>query len=364
MPIKPKPTPTLKARPGTAEEIFAQTLEGAKALWGETQIESLIERTMQIFHTNFAIPSLAVLRLAHGAESPLTEAPVREIGRYFSSEKLTEIGATLGPLLLAPEMADGIQSLKVGDKDVHVARLGDQQQEPYLLLWLDPERTHETTALAIDFFIRQLQNTYSWFSRIAESQTLLHLDDLTGLYNHRYLDTALDRETKRSARYGSSFCLLFIDLDHFKPVNDNFGHLAGSQVLREVAAIIRATVRDVDLVFRFGGDEFVVLLIEAESATGLRTAIRIQERIQASKFVVAKDAIARVTSSIGVAAFPEHADEKDRLIAVADECMYESKRRGKNQCVLATNEHRSAPGSKLNEDQNQKKKDPKAWSNR
>ncbi|MES2745211.1 MAG: GGDEF domain-containing protein, partial [Bdellovibrionota bacterium] len=357
MPIKPKPTPTLKARPGTTEEVFARTLAGAEALWRETQIESLIEKTMQLFHSNFAIPSVAVLKLSGGDEKPLSEVPGSGIGQYFTSEKLAEICAILRPVMLSPETADGIQSLKVEDKTVHFARLGDQQQEPYLLLWLDAKKAHESAEVAVDFLVRQLQNTYSWFSRIAETQTLLHLDDLTGLYNHRYLDIALDRETKRSARYNSSFCLLFIDLDHFKPVNDTYGHLAGSQVLREVAAIIRATVRDVDLVFRFGGDEFVVLLIEAESATGLKTAVRIQERIQASKFVVAKDAIARVTSSIGVAAFPEHADEKERLIAVADECMYESKRRGKNQCVLATTENKSASGPNPSE-----QKDPKTWS--
>lgn len=342
MPIKPKPTPTLKARPGSTEEVFARTLEGAESLWRETQIESLIDKTMQLFHSNFSIPAVAVLKLFEGGEQPLAEVPGVGIGTYFTHEVQNRIAHILKPVMLSAEAADGIQTLNFEEQVIHFARLGISPQEPYLLLWLESSKLSESAEIAVDFLVRQLQNTYSWFSRIAETQTLLHLDDLTGLYNHRYLEIALDRETKRSARYGSSLCLLFIDLDHFKPVNDTYGHLAGSQVLREVAAIIRATVRDVDLVFRFGGDEFVVLLIEADAEAGLRTATRIQERIQASKFVVAKDAIARVTSSIGVAAFPEHADEKERLIALADECMYESKRRGKNQCVLASADQKVA----------------------
>lgn len=346
MPIKPKPTPTLKARPGSTEDVFARTLEGAEALWRETQIENLIGKTVQLFHHNFEISSAAVLKLHNGDENKsLSELPLNATGPFFTTDVLSRISSILRPIILSAEAADGIQTLQFEDKVIHFARLGDQQQEPYLLLWLDLQKPNESAEIAVDFLVRQLQNTYSWFSRIAETQTLLHLDDLTGLYNHRYLDIALDREIKRAARYNSSFSLLFIDLDHFKPVNDTYGHLAGSQVLREVAAIIRATVRDVDLVFRFGGDEFVVLLIEADSQTGLKTAIRIQERIQASKFVVGKDAIAQVTSSIGVATFPEHADEKERLIAVADECMYESKRRGKNQCVLAPVDKSAVPTS-------------------
>lgn len=359
MPIKPKPTPTLRAKPGSTKDVFARTLAGSEELWRETQIESLMAKTMRLFHTNFAIPSLALLKLPEGHDEALTAASGTFIGGFFTPSILSEITRVLQPVMRSAEAAEGIQSFSFEGRMVHFARLGIQQQEPYLLLWLDPEKPSESANVAVDFLVRQLQNTYSWFSRIAESQALLHLDDLTGLYNHRYLDIALDRETKRSARYGSSICLLFIDLDNFKPVNDTYGHLAGSQVLREVAAIIRATVRDVDLVFRFGGDEFVVLLIEADAATGLKTAIRIQERIQASKFVLAKDAIARVTSSIGVAAFPEHAQEKERLIALADECMYESKRRGKNQCVLASADPKFDNSMNLGAE-----KEAKIWPNR
>ncbi|RYZ58166.1 MAG: GGDEF domain-containing protein [Proteobacteria bacterium] len=357
MHIKPKPTPTLKARPGTTEEIFAKTLAGAEALWRETHVESLIERTLQLFSKNFSISSMALLRQNRDRKKITIPISGFDTPSYFDDSRQKIIMGRLNQFQAnASDYAEGINSLQIEGRNINFAMLGDNDQDTYVLLWLDSDRPNESTDVAIDFLVRQLQNTYRWFSRMTETQSLLHLDDLTGLYNHRYMDVALDRETKRSLRYGSNFCLLFIDLDNFKPVNDNFGHLAGSQVLREVAAIIRATVRDVDLVFRFGGDEFVVILIEADSATGLRTANRIQERIEQSKFVVAKDAFAQVTSSIGVAAFPEHADEKERLIAIADECMYESKRRGKNQCVLAQ--------VNANYSRATAEKDQKVWPNR
>ncbi len=361
MTIKPKLTPTLKARPGSTEAVFSQTLAGAEALWRETQIGTLIEKTMQIFHHDFAVPSIAVLRLEEHGEMGMSEIPGSGKGAYFTASVLKRIANVLRPIMHTAESSEGIQTLQFEGQPIHFARLGILKEEPYLLLWQHPLETTESTDVAIDFLVRQLQTTYSWFSRIAESQALLHMDDLTGLFNHRYLDIALERETKRALRYGSNLSLLFIDLDHFKPINDTFGHLVGSQVLKEVAAIIKACVRDVDLVFRFGGDEFVVILIEADAAAGLRTAVRIQEKIQNSKFVVGKDAIAQVTSSIGVAAFPEHTDEKERLIALADECMYESKRRGKNQCVLASRELSLSMNNPLT---TPSEKDPVKWPTR
>ncbi len=331
---KPRPTLTLKARPGSTEEAFAKTLAGAEALWRETHIESLIERTMQLFARNYAIHSLGLIKIRR--EDKALRFTGIEACDFLSEAQKSGLRQRL--LQIEPndhDFFEGIHALDLEGQSYSIALLGDSDQDAYALVWLENDAVSDTDAVAVDFLVRQLQTTFRWFSRMTETQTLLHLDDLTGLYNHRYLDVALDREVKRSQRYGSNFSLLFIDLDNFKPVNDTYGHLAGSQVLREVAAIIKATVRDVDLVFRFGGDEFVVILIEADANTGLKTAKRIQERIQTAKFVVAKDAIAQVTSSIGVAAFPEHADQKEKLIAVADECMYESKRRGKNQCVLA-----------------------------
>ncbi len=345
MNIKPKSTKTLVAAPGSPEAVFTQMIAGCEALWRETHLESLVTRTIKLLRSNFSIPAFALLRLETSEEGQGIEAvPIKDVAE-FDSRILQEITAQLKLIdLKSYDYTEGINHLEVEDKGVNFALLGDPMHEWYGLVWEDlslsgpsseaSDSLHASAEIAVDFLVKQLQTTCRWFSRFTETQTLLHIDDLTGLYNHRYLELSLERELKRAQRYNSSFCLLFIDLDDFKPINDQHGHLAGSQVLREVASILKLTVRDVDLVFRYGGDEFVVLLIESDAKAGYKTAQRIREKIQQTNFEVAPGRFAQLTSSIGVAAFPEHGVEKDRLLAMADECMYESKRNGKNRVVL------------------------------
>jgi diguanylate cyclase (GGDEF)-like protein len=307
----------------------------------------MVKRTMKLLQNNFGISDLALLKL-HGNGDDLWAEKVPLRLKTTHEWTKTQLDAILAQWKRIPvQEADytaGINYLESGGLNLCFAFLGDPVSEWYALIWTEKQGEADenqpqkySTDLALDFIIKQLQTTCRWLTRFSETQTLLNMDDLTGLYNHRYLEQAIDREIKRAQRYDSSFCLLFIDLDDFKPINDKYGHLAGSQVLREVAQILKSTLRDVDLVFRYGGDEFVILLIESDARNGLKTAQRIRERIQHTGFSVGGGATAHVTASIGVAAFPEHAQEKDRLLALADECMYESKRHGKNQVVLVGN---------------------------
>lgn len=350
MSIKPKSSKTIVPAPGSAEEVFTQMIAGCEALWRETHLESLVTRTIKLLRSNFNIPAFALLRLRIdelGGGLDVEPSTINDVDG-FDAEMLRDIVHQLKHIdLKSYDYAEGINHLEVRDAGVNFALLGDPQFDWFGLVWADlprPKSSGEepdaqpsvqlSAEIAVDFLVKQLQTTCRWFTRFTETQTLLHIDDLTGLYNHRYLELSLDREIKRAQRYNSSFCLLFIDLDDFKPVNDQHGHLAGSQVLREVSVILKQTVRDVDLVFRYGGDEFVILLIESEAKAGYKTALRIRDRIQATKFEVQPGRFAQVTSSIGVAAFPEHGSEKERLLAKADECMYESKRNGKNRVVL------------------------------
>lgn len=369
MTIKPTSMKNFAVSPGSSEEVLTQMVAACEALWRETHFESMVHRTIKLLQSTFQIPAFALLRLDKKADKfgceaiPLRAQQAKEIPKELLDELIKEFQSMD---LAAEDLGVGINSLLVKNQTIKFILLGEKEYEWFAFLWLDPEPTlsqdailgeqssrHYSSALALDFLVKQLQTTSRWFSRFSETQSLLHMDDLTGLYNHRYLEQAIEQEIKRSQRYDSSFCLLFIDLDDFKPINDQFGHLAGSQVLREVAQILKATVRDVDLVFRFGGDEFVVLLIESESRGGYRTAERIRERIQQTPFTVAHGNTAHVTASIGVAAFPEHGQEKDKLLALADECMYESKRNGKNRVVVV--------GSSLSGTGAEPKKDKAQW---
>ncbi|HEX7138901.1 MAG TPA: sensor domain-containing diguanylate cyclase [Vicinamibacterales bacterium] len=155
-------------------------------------------------------------------------------------------------------------------------------------------------------------------------------DDLTQLYNSRYLNSVLRRETKRATRNGRPLSLLFIDLDGFKGVNDAHGHLYGSRALVEAAFVIRGSARETDVVARFGGDEFALILPDTGGEGAFAVGERIRERIAAHTFLVADGLGMRLTCSVGVATLPDAAASSDELIQAADKAMYAVKASGKN----------------------------------
>ncbi len=167
-------------------------------------------------------------------------------------------------------------------------------------------------------------------------------DDLTKLFTFRHLDQILDNEIRRCIRYGSVLSAVFLDLDYFKVVNDRYGHLMGSRVLVEVAELLIRNLRDVDIISRYGGDEFVVVLPE----TGLRTTVAITKRLHRAfhrhEFLSAEGLNVHLTASFGVAGFPEHARNKKDLIRLADQAMYEAKYGGRDRLCVAS--RRAGPG--------------------
>jgi len=187
----------------------------------------------------------------------------------------------------------------------------------------------------LNFFQRQARLALINAERSAQAQSLIYIDDLTKLYNGRYLNVVLDREMKRSERYRNFFSVLFMDIDFFKRVNDAHGHLVGSRVLVEVGAVLRACVRDSDTVVRYGGDEFVVLLVETNADEAMIVAERMRKMIEAEPFVKEEGLGIRLTISIGIAAFPEHATTKQTLLNLADQAMYRGKESTRNVVYLA-----------------------------
>lgn len=173
-------------------------------------------------------------------------------------------------------------------------------------------------------------------STFEDTKRLTFTDDLTALYNSRFMALYLDRELKRCRRTRSSLCLLFMDLDGFKSVNDTHGHLAGSKTLVEIGAVLEHTVRDADVLIRYGGDEFVIICPETPLAGGLVIGERIRRIIERTRFLESMGIEARVSASIGIAAYPESADDVRGLISSADRAMYEAKALGKNRIVAAS----------------------------
>jgi len=160
-------------------------------------------------------------------------------------------------------------------------------------------------------------------------------DQLTGLYNRRFLEDALTRETGRSARSGEPVAVAILDVDHFKRINDTYGHEAGDAVLRELGQVLLKTIRKTDIVGRFGGEEFLMVLPNTD---GIRAAI-VAERVRkaAEEHVYKyKESLVRVTTSAGVASVPANAqvhDETD-LLKASDQALYRAKQASRNRVIL------------------------------
>ena len=165
---------------------------------------------------------------------------------------------------------------------------------------------------------------------LKRAEALSVTDDLTHLYNSRYLNLVLRKETKRASRSGRPLSLLFIDLDGFKAVNDTHGHLFGSRALVEAAAVIRQSARETDVVSRFGGDEFALVLPDTGGEGAFAVGERIRERIAAHKFLAGDGLDIHLTGSVGVATLPDVAASSDELVQAADKAMYAVKESGKN----------------------------------
>ena len=171
--------------------------------------------------------------------------------------------------------------------------------------------------------------------RVARAEALSVTDDLTQLYNSRYLHEVLRKETKRAVRSGRSLSVLFVDLDGFKRINDAHGHMLGSRALVEAAAVIRSSARETDIVARFGGDEFALVLPETGPEGASAVARRVRERIGRHIFLADRGPGSRLTASVGVATLPEAAETAEDLLQAADAAMYRVKERGKDGIHMA-----------------------------
>jgi diguanylate cyclase (GGDEF)-like protein len=173
--------------------------------------------------------------------------------------------------------------------------------------------------------------------RISVLERQASTDALTGVLNRRALDRRLSDEVARARRYSLPFSLLLFDVDHFKRINDNFGHPAGDRVLVGLAQIVTATLRETDIFARYGGEEFMIVAPHTTRSGVADLAERVRKRIESHDFGLRKeaDASARVavTASVGVATLGEQIDNVEKLVAVADKNLYRAKQEGRNRVV-------------------------------
>lgn len=187
---------------------------------------------------------------------------------------------------------------------------------------VDAELPEDLPVKSLTFLAEQVSLGFNNACQFQGARDLIYTDDLTGLYNHRYLHIALEQEIRRSERYGLEFSLAFIDLDLFKGINDQHGHLVGSGVLKQVGDLLRECVRDADMLFRYGGDEFTALLVETDTRGAKIVAERIRTSVEKFNFTTGHGKTGRLTATVGHATYPIHATTKDQMIELADKAMY------------------------------------------
>ena len=174
-----------------------------------------------------------------------------------------------------------------------------------------------------------IRNLYTY----QRTEALALTDELTRLYNFRFLKAALRREIERASRYGQVFSIIMIDVDHLKRYNDDHGHLGGSELLRQLAAILSQSSRAIDLVAKYGGDEFMVILPQTRLEGAVTMASRIRSAVASTAFPHCNPG--DMTVSVGVASFPQHGDSVETLVGAADRALFQAKRNSRNCVVTA-----------------------------
>jgi len=185
----------------------------------------------------------------------------------------------------------------------------------------------------LDLMLRIVDHAAIAIERAALYQKMAEMsitDDLTKLFNTRYLNRTLEMEITRANRHRTSLSLIFMDVDHFKNVNDNYGHLVGSKLLVEMGQLLLKSLRTVDIVARYGGDEFVIVLPQTTPKNAVQIAERIRKSVELNAFLKKDGYAFKITASFGVASYPESATSKEDLLSLADEAMYRVKHQTRN----------------------------------
>lgn len=162
---------------------------------------------------------------------------------------------------------------------------------------------------------------------------LAYLDGLTGIFNRRFFELRISEEIERARRYGTGMAVIIADIDHFKRLNDEFGHLLGDEVLRQVSSIFHQQVRKIDVVCRYGGEEFAILLTQTNAQQAHTIAEKLRRQVEHWQFPGVPRAI---TISAGVSAFPTHGKTRDEIVRAADNSLYSAKQSGRNRVCLAS----------------------------
>lgn len=205
----------------------------------------------------------------------------------------------------------------------------------------EPDAFHEGELQSLesvaDICANSIQNAH-YLERVKQ---LAYLDGLTGIFNRRFFELRISEELERARRYGTGMAVVMIDIDQFKKLNDEFGHLLGDEVLRQVSSLFHQQLRKIDVVCRYGGEEFAILLSQTTAEQAVAVAEKLRRSVENWQF----PGVPRtVTISAGVASYPAHGKTRDELVQAADNGLYSAKQSGRNRTCAATHGRATSHG--------------------
>jgi diguanylate cyclase (GGDEF)-like protein len=319
-------------------EVFDATLEVARGMvtvdfGAVTLVEEregrAIHRVARVLGTEEGLSSGAKAAALEGLEFKDDTGLVASAVRLGSSLPAKEIDVAKTPVFDSATRLRGLASLKViplrtAQKVLGAVVLGARRPGAY-----GPEAVRQLEVVAM----QAAESIYR--ARLFEqTERLATTDGLTGLVNHRTFQGRMDEHVAYAQRYGKKLSLILCDIDHFKAVNDTYGHPVGDLVLKAVARTLAKEARATDVVARYGGEEFAVVMPETDAGGALVIAERIRERVEKLALETDQGRL-QVTMSLGVATFPEDGTKKATLVERADACLYHAKRHGRNRSVAA-----------------------------
>jgi diguanylate cyclase (GGDEF)-like protein len=339
-------SPTLTMLLERRNEEFASMIEIGKALTSTLDIHAILETIMKQVE-RLIKPKAWSLLLVDGESGDLIfEIAVSTVSEQLKGVRLERGKGIAGwvaqhgePLLLPDVSKDERFAVDIDQKMMFTTRsivcvpmkIKDQVIGVIELINsfedtdFDESDIQLISAIA-DFAAIAIENARN-YKRINE---LVITDDLTGLYNSRQFGQVIENEVKRSGRYGESCSLIFLDLDHFKGINDTYGHLVGSRMLGEFGRLVGKHIRSTDMAARYGGDEFAIILPHTGKDQAIKMACNLLDIMKETHFVSDDNTPITLTASFGVATFPNDADCRAGLVKAADSAMYDAKAGGRS----------------------------------
>lgn len=336
--------PTDKERQLKELQIFHDV---AKALTSTLDLDMILKAIMEKMAAYFQPAVWSLLMLDEADELSFAVAVgenVEDVNavRLKTGESLARFAMQTGETLIIPDLAK--------DSRIDKASFGPRLAK-LVSLGCIPVRT-ETRVLGVielaDFNIEVYQKSELLLRALADYaaiaienaravrriQELSITDDCTGLFNARHLYTVLSEEVHRSERFGYEFSLLFLDLDHFKRVNDEYGHLVGTRLLGEFGHWLRDNLRLIDAAFRYGGDEFAIILPQTSKEAALAVARRLRTFLHEHRWLEGENVSLRVRASVGIASYPADATTPSGIVELADGMMYHVKQTGRDNIAV------------------------------